>query len=189
MFERYAEEASSERMQKLWSRVLAGEIRRKGSFSMRTLRFLSEFSQSDARLFAQFCENVFGECAPISLAKPDEGADIRHLMSLQAADLVDGVDGLGLTLTFKFDENGFASINEGNLMLLLSGDPGTASEANVYTLTPIAIELIKLLDRDARAAARRVATAIRTPLIKKAHLGLRTGPNSVHPIESLWQEA
>ena len=40
VFERYAEDASTERMQRLWGRVLSGEVRKPGSYSMRTLRFL-----------------------------------------------------------------------------------------------------------------------------------------------------
>jgi hypothetical protein len=38
VFERFAEDASTERMQGLWGRVLAGEIRQPGRFSLRTLR-------------------------------------------------------------------------------------------------------------------------------------------------------
>ncbi len=188
VFERYAEEASTERMQKLWGRVLAGEIRSRGSFSMRSLRFLSEFSQSDATLFAWFCENVFAECVPISLVRPDEEADIRDLLSLQAADLIDGVDGAGLQLSVRFDEHGFGFFREANLVLLLSGMPGGSVAIKSYTLTPVGRELIKLLDRDPRRAARKVAAAIRTPQIKAAHLAIPAGPNTLNKIEMLWTE-
>lgn len=71
VFERYAEDASSERMQRLWGRVLAGEVRTPGKYGMRTLRFLSEFSQSDALAFSSFCRNSFGDMAPRSLAVPE----------------------------------------------------------------------------------------------------------------------
>jgi hypothetical protein len=64
VFERYAGDASTDRMQRLWGRVLAGEVRRPGRFSIRTLRFLSEFSQQDALLFADFCTSAFGGIAP-----------------------------------------------------------------------------------------------------------------------------
>jgi hypothetical protein len=67
VFERYAEDASTERMQKLWGRVLAGEIRKPGRFSVGTLRFLSEFSQADGLDFAEFCSSAFGDIAPKDL--------------------------------------------------------------------------------------------------------------------------
>lgn len=38
IFERYAEDASTERVQNLWGRVLAGEIRTPGRYAARTLR-------------------------------------------------------------------------------------------------------------------------------------------------------
>lgn len=41
VFEAYAEKASSQDLRQLWARILAGEIRKKGSFSLRTLQFLS----------------------------------------------------------------------------------------------------------------------------------------------------
>lgn len=189
VFERYAEEASTERMQKLWGRVLAGEIRNRGSYSMRTLRFLSEFSQQDALAFAQLCQNVFADCVPKALVIPEDGSDIRHLLSLQAADLIDGIDGLGLQLSLKFDDNGFCYFREDNLILLLSGDPGNTISVSSYTLTPIGKELINLLDRDRRSSARNVARAIRTPQIKAAHLAISTGPNELFPIEVLWTES
>ena len=53
-FEQYAEKASSERMQDLWARVLAGEIRKPQSFSLVTLRFLAELDKEIASIF----ENV-----------------------------------------------------------------------------------------------------------------------------------
>ena len=59
VFERYAEDASTERMQNLWGRVLGGELRDPGKYSMRTLRFLSEFSQVDAQLFAELSLKAF----------------------------------------------------------------------------------------------------------------------------------
>ncbi|RYF50740.1 MAG: DUF2806 domain-containing protein [Cytophagaceae bacterium] len=71
VFERYAEDASTERMQKLWGRVLAGEVRTPGKYGMRTLRFLSEFSQADALQFSSLCQIAFQSMVPKSLGKPD----------------------------------------------------------------------------------------------------------------------
>lgn len=76
VFERYAEDASSEQLQDLWGRVLSVEIRRPGRFSMRTLRLLSEFSQADALIFETFAKYAFGESAPKKLVYPNESTDI-----------------------------------------------------------------------------------------------------------------
>jgi hypothetical protein len=43
-----AQEVSSEQMQELWGRILAGEIKQPGSFSLRTLDFVRNLTKSDA---------------------------------------------------------------------------------------------------------------------------------------------
>ncbi|EMI23287.1 DUF2806 domain-containing protein [Rhodopirellula europaea] len=45
-----AEDVSSAEMQDLWGRILAGEITRPGSYSLRTLDFVRNLSKSDAEL-------------------------------------------------------------------------------------------------------------------------------------------
>lgn len=46
---------SDEKMQFLWSRILAGEIAEPGSYSKRTLSFIKTLSQSEAEIFTKFC--------------------------------------------------------------------------------------------------------------------------------------
>lgn len=188
-FERYAEDASTERMQNLWGRVLAGEIRKPGRYSLRTLRFLSEFSQADGLSFAEFCTSVFGDIAPAALVKPDDKKDIRDLVFLESSGLIQGASGLGLTITVTFDSEGNTFMREGSLVILLQGPPGESVQSSVCVLTPLGQELLSLLPgRDARVAARNVANAIRTPAIKGAFLAAVTGPEGrVMPMEILWE--
>lgn len=103
IFEKHAEDASSERLQGLWGRVLAGEIRRPGRFSTRTLRFLSEFSQADALTFETFAKCAFGDAAPKKLLISSEQKDIRDLIYLESNGIIQGSSGLGLqkNITFK----------------------------------------------------------------------------------------
>lgn len=46
---------SDQEMQGLWSRVLAGEANSPGTFSKRTVNFLSDLDKSDAELFTELC--------------------------------------------------------------------------------------------------------------------------------------
>ena len=46
---------SDNEMQELWSRVLAGEANAPGSYSKRTVNFLSDLDKSEADLFARLC--------------------------------------------------------------------------------------------------------------------------------------
>ncbi len=55
-FFRIAEDVSSEEMQEIWGRILAGEIKKPKSYSLRTLDFMRNISQSEAELFSRVGE-------------------------------------------------------------------------------------------------------------------------------------
>ena len=190
VFERFAEDASSERLQDLWGRVLAGEIRRPGRFSTRTLRFLSEFSQADALTFEEFTKCAFGDNAPRKAVIPSEEANISHLVYLESSGLLQGATGFGLQKNFKFDRAGHAFLREGNLVIILKGEPETKFSYNAIVLTPLGQEVLCLVGgRKPREAARNVAHAIRTPQIHEAHLGVvpDSGFNGrINLMEVLW---
>jgi len=52
----YAEEANSEQIQDLWSRVLAGETESPGSFSLRAMEALKKMSRKNAEQFQKACQ-------------------------------------------------------------------------------------------------------------------------------------
>jgi len=51
----YAESASTEKMQKLWGKVLAGEVTTPGSFSLKSLDILKNMTQQEADAFQSAC--------------------------------------------------------------------------------------------------------------------------------------
>ena len=92
VFERYAEDASTERLQSLWARILAGEIRKPKSFSLKTLRFVSELDTYTAQLFEKYADFVFGDNF-IPTHTMQEGLPLDELHHLQGSGLVFGVSG------------------------------------------------------------------------------------------------
>ena len=58
---------SDSQMQTLWSRVLAGEANFPGSYSKRTVNFLSDLDKSDAQLFIKLCGFAWNIGYPIPL--------------------------------------------------------------------------------------------------------------------------
>jgi hypothetical protein len=87
VFEQYAEQASSEKLQDLWGRILAGEIRKPKSFSLRTLRFIAELDQETASLFEKYADAVVANNfipKPQSLKSPV----LTELLQLQDCGLV-----------------------------------------------------------------------------------------------------
>jgi hypothetical protein len=92
VFERYAENASSDRLRDLWARVLARQIRTSHDFSLRTLRFISELDSNTAILFQKHSEKVIdGEF--IMVPKDLSGRLLDDFMHLQHAGLLSGVGG------------------------------------------------------------------------------------------------
>lgn len=172
VFERFAEDASSERLQDLWGRVLAGEIRKPGQFSSRTLRFLSEFSQADAQLFEEFSKSAFCDVAPVHMVKPKDNKDIRKLVHLEATGLIQGASGIGLQRNLSFDHKGYAIVSEGDLAIVFKREPGTSISQEIVLLTPLGQELLSLVPtRDLKVVARAVASGMRVHEIYECYLG------------------
>lgn len=57
---RHAENATSERLQQIFGRVLAGEIKRPGAYSLFTLDLLSKLSEKDAKVIVSIAPYVIG---------------------------------------------------------------------------------------------------------------------------------
>lgn len=190
VFERYAEDASSERLQGLWGRVLSGEVRKPGRFSTRTLRFLSEFSQADALTFEALAKSAFGDAAPASIVKPAGMKDIRSLIYLESHGLIQGASGLGLNRTFHFNEEGFTFVFEGDLAIVFKGQPNTSFSHAVVALTPLGQELLSLIpSRSPRESAKVVAFAYRNPEIYECYLAVSVTSGErgeVQFIEVVW---
>ena len=86
---------SDDEMQRLWARLLAGEANAPGTYSKRTVNFISDLDKADANLFTQFCgfvAQMIGSSEPLPLVF-DEGAKIYKkqgidFMSLQHLDSI-----------------------------------------------------------------------------------------------------
>lgn len=61
------EKVSDEQMQSLWSRLLSGEATKPGTYSKRTVDFISSMDKKDAELFTKFCQFTWMVAEPIPL--------------------------------------------------------------------------------------------------------------------------
>ena len=90
LFERYCEDASSARMQEMWGRVLAGQVRDPKKFSKSTIRLISEIEQDTAEFFEEYCAlSIDGFVFDI------EGLNLslHKLIHLENAGLITGASG------------------------------------------------------------------------------------------------
>ena len=86
---------SDNEMQELWSRVLAGEANDPGTYSKRTVNFLSDLDKGEAALFTKFCGFVWviGHLVPLVFDVQAEiynkhGIDFGALQHLESIGLV-----------------------------------------------------------------------------------------------------
>ena len=63
----YAEGASTDQLRERWARVLTEEIRKPGTFSMKTMRVVDELDPETARLFEQLCTIRTGPWVPYAV--------------------------------------------------------------------------------------------------------------------------
>lgn len=117
-FEDYAEKASTEKLRDIWARVLAGEIRRPKSFSLATLRFMSELDKSIASAFEAAVQRRSSEGF---ILKPDKsemrGDRLLELVFLEEVGLLQDVNGT-LQITTKPDGEGTWHWREGGCALV-----------------------------------------------------------------------
>ena len=157
----YAEKATSEDVRDLWAKVLAGEIRRPGSFSLTTLRFLAELDRQAASWFQEETEfRIEGN----SILKPPaddlKGERLQRLIFLQEAGLIHEASAIGgMARPFSPGPDGSAALIEGELCLRMriTGEV----ELEIIPITRTGREICTILpSAEPRAVLRRVAEAL-----------------------------
>ena len=141
---------SSEKLQALWGRMLAGEIKSPGSFSLRTLEFLKNLSHKEALQIAKVSPFVINGDSIFRGNKQllnSEGITFGFLLHLQDLGVVSGVDSDGIQGTWgsvateKF-ERGLVSYNR--VLVVTHEDASKKFRLEVYKLTLMGLQILKL---------------------------------------------
>lgn len=144
-FTSFAERASSEPLQNLWARVLAGEIAKPKSFSMTTLRMISELDSETAKLFEKHASRVFGHASFLMYKGENlSGELLIELTKLEQAGFISGVNGTS-SVNVKADEEGKAGLPIGPVALAGKAKPGLKISVAVAHMTLSGIELLQIL--------------------------------------------
>lgn len=145
-----ASQVSGEELQNLWGRVLAGEVKSPGSYSLRTLEFLKNISQQEAEEIAKLSQFVIGGNLIYRGANEDLqefGITFDFLLRMQNLGVISGVESLGMTTTWKsLDPSKFMqSLISNSMVLVVSAeDPGHTISAPTYILTAIGAQVLSL---------------------------------------------
>lgn len=140
----YAEQASSERAQRLWARVLAGQWRKPAAFSLRTLRFLSELDSQVAKTFEDYTQ----EATALFIPKRDEllqSPHLHNLLTLEEAGLITGIDG-SLNMKLTIEDSGQGSLFGRKHVLVVEGRPQMMYPISAIVFTQVGREVLTLVD-------------------------------------------
>lgn len=99
------QDVSSEEMQSLWAKVLAGEVQRPGSTSIRTLEILKNLDRNTAQLFRKFCS----ACMFLTL-------DGKHIMDARVPSLGGNAASNALK-SYDLDFSALNRLNESGLII------------------------------------------------------------------------
>ncbi len=114
-----AQDVSSEMLQRLWARILAGELKQPGSYTIHTLDFLRRMSKQDAETISRIARFRIGDCI---FSKAEENLDengitFDTLLELDDLGIINGVQGIG-GFTWRPPNTG----NDPAKFLLISND-------------------------------------------------------------------
>lgn len=175
MFIRFAEDASSDQLQQLWGRVLAGEVRKRGCYSQQTLRFVAELDGETARNCEWIASFVIGRDWVAKGEDWNSGADIIRLHDLQRVGILGGVGGIGAgpNRQLKIAKDGTALFTQGKNGLFVWGDADKIISVGAYIVTRLGQEVLSLLptDPDGKGLRRLSNLLEKSPDIRKAAIG------------------
>ncbi|MGB3042328.1 MAG: DUF2806 domain-containing protein [Xanthobacteraceae bacterium] len=190
IFERYAENASSERLRDLWGRVLAKEIRKPKSFSLRTMRFISELDGETARIFQKHSAGIIdGDflLKPYNLIDPLLG----ELLSLEDAGLIVGTQG-SLSREYtedKPDRDVHIIFNFHTLAVAAICEVGARISFPNLLLTNTGKEILKIVEpADDREFVNNLIATIDKSRVRRLLVGRRTATHGkLEQVETAWE--
>jgi len=147
---------SDKDLQSLWGRVLAGEVRAPGTFSLRTLEFLRNLSQSEARSIERVAPfivqgTIFRNPEVLSSA---HGIRFDELLALQELGLLSGLDSVGLKMEWRTQIAGVTGFNRvlrgsGRLLLVKHSETEKTLDLKVFMITTMGQQVFPLANAEA----------------------------------------
>ncbi|WP_020004774.1 DUF2806 domain-containing protein [Brachyspira innocens] len=151
-FFRAIEDVSDEKMQDLWAKLLAGEIKQPGSFSYRTLETLKNMTSDEAELFTKVAKSLFlGSLNSSCLFKnidliAKEGIYYKDILKFMEIGLISSSEESQL----KIDDNklSIALFNKNYVFeaKLVNNVETRYFHISIYLISEIGKDILKLID-------------------------------------------
>jgi uncharacterized repeat protein (TIGR03899 family) len=154
-FFRIAEDITTDQMQMLWGKVLAGEVKKPGSYSLRTLDLLKNISQQEAEMFARVGKIAFQSATVAFVPNPDNGKYLKEhfglsfgdFLILREIDLLAPND-LGFTYGLAEHDDTQHVLTCGNTCVVIDRQKGTPEQKlAIIAFTEIGRQLLTLVEK------------------------------------------
>lgn len=172
-----AQDISSEQMQELWGRILSGEIKKPGSFSMKTLDFVRNMTKNDAELIQLLAPLTVRLAGVYAIPIPDK-AWLESNRSIYPAHHFAGSELGALYPTdlqnrfFHAPETTQAVITAGDRLLLIDKNELTSEvQLPIWKYTRIGSEIVDLIAPDPDLESMRVVGEFFVKHKARAQLG------------------
>ena len=142
-----ASDVSSEQMQEIWGKILAGEIKRPNTYSLRTLEILSNMTADEAERFAKVSNYVFTYKDAGFVLASESLLDKYEIfffdfMVLEECGLIKAIR---VTLTPEFSDGNIDKFHYGNLSLVLKrSNDNRLYHLPTYPLTQAGLQIYNL---------------------------------------------
>ena len=143
-------DVSNSEMQELWARILSGEIKRPGSFSMRTLETIRNISTDEAKIFQRIIPLIMFKGNVYFLLSDDDilnkyELSFADIQTLDECGLVNFSETLSLNLSVSKDEPKY--LLSDTLIIIIKGKKEESKKISfgVHTLTRAGLELFNIL--------------------------------------------
>lgn len=149
------QDVSNDDMQKLWGRILAGEIKQPNSFSLRCMDTLSKMTRQEAMLFESLRPYIIqygGTWAIIKDEDLNEKYEINYekILAMAECGLMDS--SATMTLTIKVQNQCPLKIIYGGELLKTSNEDERKIVFPIYKLTQTGTELLNIIDEKNNAS-------------------------------------
>jgi hypothetical protein len=149
-----SEDISTDHMQILWGKILAGEIKKPGSYSLRTLELLKNINQQEAELFVRACKIAFATNDKVFIPNQDDGKYLIEKFGLTFTDFL-SLREIGLLVTndlqFQLNastENSQAVFTSGKTCIIISRTKDAPQQGlNCIIFTEIGRQLFQLTEK------------------------------------------
>jgi len=116
-------EVNNEDMQVLWGKILSGEVKQPGSYSLRTLETLRNLSKKEAEAFTKITNYVLQSNATFLIYRDQDfldsvGIKYADILLLDESGLLKGDTTLQYTMSFTEQRNTFGLIYQNKIVLL-----------------------------------------------------------------------